>query len=151
LNTSKNAVFIAVLVLGNLTVSLQASPLRLPKEERYSENDKSTVSYMAGLLRKQGLENDAALHKAEALLAHGPYTLTDFERLCGRLDGAVTMTQLEKVLVKHALFEKPIDLASAHDLIGLMHEATGKAPDETQRRTLREIALRHSAVDGRNV
>lgn len=139
-----------MLVLGNITVSIQASPLRLPKEERYSENDKNAAQHIAGLLRGQGLEKEAALQKSLALFANTSYTLGDFERLCRKLEGTITVAQLEKTLVKHALFEKPVNLASAHDLIGLVHEATGKAPDETQRLRLHDIALRHAAVNGRN-
>lgn len=143
------AIVITVLMIGNVAVSLQAASFELLPELRSTSSENSAESRIADLLHERGLEHAAAVQKARALFAntHTP-TLGELQYLCDRLNGLISMKQLEEVLARRALFEKGIDLASAEGLIGLVHEATGTAPDAKAIQRLREVAQINHTLNG---
>lgn len=143
MSASKNAVLTTALILGNLTISLHASELREPQARSVIGKDKCAASHISNLLEARGLEPDAAETKVQNLFAQ-TVTVQDIQALSSRLGDNPSVEQLESTLVMRALFEKPVDFTSVQNLVGLVQEASGKAPSRTQLTTLHEFATTHS-------
>lgn len=146
----KTVLVATVLMIGNVTVSLQAVPLRPPLEESGTSRGERLQNQVADRLAARGLEHSAAKEKAAKLFKGRAYAITtQLSHLHDRLEGTLDMEALENVLERRALFEQEIDLGTVGGLSGVVLEATGKAPDDACVAMLHEIAALNRIFDDR--
>ncbi|MDX1295836.1 MAG: hypothetical protein R3302_06205 [Sulfurimonadaceae bacterium] len=143
---TRTAFVITVLMVGNFAVSLQAvEPRPLSKGIKPSKT-KNVQETIATLLTDRGLESATAEKKAAALFSHTAQADLELHHLKQHLGTLLPSNELETVLTRRALFEQSIDLASVYSLTGLLHEVTGRAPDDATLKQLREVAALNSAL-----
>ncbi len=144
---TKTAIVVTVLMIGNFAVSLQAVPLQIVQAEPAPSNGKNLKKRISKMLQDRGLEPTVADAKAANLFT-GDERFTDLQlhHLRTRTADIISNDALDNVLSRRALFESPVDLTSADNLTGLLHEALGKAPDETLLKTVAEIASMNRAL-----
>ena len=145
----RNTVLVAtVLMIGNVTLPLQALPLPSSYEESGTLHAETFQNRIADRLQKQGLETAAAHAKATKLFEGKAHcTEAQLTHLCSRLEGTLCMERLEALIGKRALFEQKLELTTAEGLYGIVLEATGKAPDEAVLQTLREVAVHNRSLE----
>jgi hypothetical protein len=143
---TNSVIVVTVLMLGNLTISLQAIPLDFVREEKTLSQSESAEMRISRLLQERGLEPAAADAKARKLFrSDARCAAAGIKHLGERLGERLPAPVLDDALARRALFEKSVDLASADSLAALVHEASGVAPDEQTLNLLHDVAAVNKA------
>ena len=145
---NNTVIVVGILMLGNLTVALQASvPIDFVRENRAFSRVENTEARISRLLEERGLESQAAHQKARAFCQHSPHlNESGLRHLTQRLSGPLSPELLDAALTRRALFERSVDLTSADSLAALYQDATGMAPDERTLAVLHDVASLNRAI-----
>lgn len=136
----KTVIIGTVLLLGNLTVTLQARPTAVIYKDSIRKPDHRADESISFLLQQQGLEKAAAQEKAKRVFGtDAAYAAVWMHNLHAQFEG-VSMDALGRAVAKRALFDKPVDLTSYDALVGLVHEIRGKKLTEGELHRLRNVA-----------
>ena len=137
---TKTVLIGTILLLGNLSVALQARALAPVNEIDVRQIESSISENIGSILYSQGLDKAVAYEKAKHVFGVNELHATiGIQNLLAHYEN-ISVDSLHKVVAKRALFDKKVDLASYDALVSLVHEIKGTGLERKELHTLRQVA-----------